>query len=523
MAGSSHFEPSRQTQPQLAADGAGANGVAETIAASLPSFLASASAVTPNPSSSASAPQIAVANQSSSAPAIDTLSLDGQSGLPSFAADALPTPSAKDVSVPSQSTRPDELSQIAPSKQSANLTGISSSPELAADPTHSSQFSVHVPAPAVRVETPPALLNLVAPLLGSPTSNITADVPELPPAAPTLGEHTEAQAKPASKPALPTLTTLDSPLREAAGVTPSAIPDTIASALAQLNNISSTDSQPSNSSSQAGFVISSNATGTIANAGAPATAVVAESAGPGNTSISAPASARNAGSTPPVQASAAPVTGADPAQPHQSSTANGQSAPIPPISPTFSANNNGANTPVQIAVSANSVLAHKPDTPTPTNSADPRPAARPPVELPPTLPGGPVQTAQLLQRAGQSEMRIGLSTSAFGNVEVHTVVHANEIGVSIGSEKGDLRSLLTNDLPAISSALQQQNVRLHHVDFQNSSTLSNGPGGNGQQSRSFTRAPVHLADLDNAIRPGDGFDPIEGAVQGLNTGLNILA
>jgi flagellar hook-length control protein FliK len=139
------------------------------------------------------------------------------------------------------------------------------------------------------------------------------------------------------------------------------------------------------------------------------------------------------------------------------------------------------------------------------------------------LPGGPVQTAQLLERAGQSEMRIALSTTAFGNVEVHTVVHANEVGVSIGSEKGDLRSLLTNDLPAISSTLQQQNVRLHHVDFQNSSTLSNSPGGNSQQPRSFTRPTVHLADLDNAIRPGDGFDPIEGAVRGLNTGLNILA
>ena len=78
---------------------------------------------------------------------------------------------------------------------------------------------------------------------------------------------------------------------------------------------------------------------------------------------------------------------------------------------------------------------------------------------------GPVQVAQLVNRIGQSEMRIGMNTSAFGSVEVRTVVHASDVGLVIGSEKGDLRGLLTNEMPAITNTLQQQNLPLNSVNF----------------------------------------------------------
>jgi flagellar hook-length control protein FliK len=88
--------------------------------------------------------------------------------------------------------------------------------------------------------------------------------------------------------------------------------------------------------------------------------------------------------------------------------------------------------------------------------------------------------AQMANRAGESEMRIGMNTSAFGNVEVRTTVHAGDVGLTIGSEKGDLRSLLTNDMPAIANTLQQQNLRLSNVSFmQGFSSSSNGSSNNG--------------------------------------------
>jgi hypothetical protein len=97
----------------------------------------------------------------------------------------------------------------------------------------------------------------------------------------------------------------------------------------------------------------------------------------------------------------------------------------------------------------------------------------------------------MVSRAGESEMRIGMSTSAFGSVEVRTVVHASEVGVVIGSEKGDLHSLMANDMPSIASTLQQQNLRLNSVNFMQGFAFSNNTAGGGAgnfQQRSFAPA-----------------------------------
>ena len=122
---------------------------------------------------------------------------------------------------------------------------------------------------------------------------------------------------------------------------------------------------------------------------------------------------------------------------------------------------------------------------TPSETSSPRTLASESVPAP-GVPG--VQMARMISKAAQSEMRIGLNTSAFGNIEVHTVVHANEVGVVIGSERGDLPNLITNELPGISHTLQQHDLRLNQVNFQHqgsSFSSDSQPGGNSQ-SRYFT-------------------------------------
>jgi hypothetical protein len=107
---------------------------------------------------------------------------------------------------------------------------------------------------------------------------------------------------------------------------------------------------------------------------------------------------------------------------------------------------------------------------------------------------GAVQVAQLLNRMEQSEMRIGMNTSAFGSVEVRALVHANDVGLVVGSEKGDLRALLANDMSAIANTLQEQNLRLHSVNFMQGFAFSNNASGGGDsQPRSFVpmRAVAH--------------------------------
>jgi hypothetical protein len=146
-------------------------------------------------------------------------------------------------------------------------------------------------------------------------------------------------------------------------------------------------------------------------------------------------------------------------------------------------------------------------------------------ESPAFLRVGPVQMAQIVSKATQAEMRIGLNTSAFGNVEVRTIVHASEVGLVIGSERGDLRSLLGSEIPGIANTLQQQNLRLNEVNFHQGFTFSgNASSGGDSQPRSFTppAAPAHYPVPE--IRGDNSIEPVMTEPSGRrHTGLNILA
>jgi hypothetical protein len=135
----------------------------------------------------------------------------------------------------------------------------------------------------------------------------------------------------------------------------------------------------------------------------------------------------------------------------------------------------------------------------------------PAAEAPPAAVTGPVQMAQIVSKAAQSEMRIGLSTAAFGSVEVRTVVRASDVGVLIGSERGDLRSLLANELPGIAQSLQQQNLRLNQVNFHQSFAFSNNQSSGGDsQPRSFVAKPVVASAISIAEAQGnDVGEPME--------------
>jgi Flagellar hook-length control protein FliK len=138
---------------------------------------------------------------------------------------------------------------------------------------------------------------------------------------------------------------------------------------------------------------------------------------------------------------------------------------------------------------------------------------------------GPVQMAQMVNQAAQSEMRIGMNTAAFGNVEVRTVVHANEVGVMIGSEKGDLRSLIANELPGIATSLQQQNLRLSQVNFhQTGFAFSNQMSSRGDaQQRWSPSRPMAATTRPSETFTADSAEPSAASSPRGGTGLSILA
>jgi hypothetical protein len=191
----------------------------------------------------------------------------------------------------------------------------------------------------------------------------------------------------------------------------------------------------------------------------------------------------------------------NPQAPHTNADVNAAVEVLAPQSSTapipVAAASTGATVVANAPVPANSNALPQP--PATASSSATSPA--PPPALPEPVPIGPVQAAQIVNRLGQSEMRVGLTTAAFGGVEVRTVIHTSDVGVIIGSEKGDLHALLANDLPAITNTLQQQNLRLNSVSFtQGFASSNNAPGDGSSQSHSFAppRATADMASSESA-------------------------
>ncbi len=158
-----------------------------------------------------------------------------------------------------------------------------------------------------------------------------------------------------------------------------------------------------------------------------------------------------------------------------------------------------------------------------SGSADASALPSAPAEAPANSGPGPVQMAQMVNKAAQSEMRIELNTSAFGNVEVHTVVRANEVGLLIGSEKGDLRALFSNELPALTNILQKQNLQLNPVNFLQGFAFSNQSSGGDSHQRSFVR-PEGPQFPSRDVRDGESTAPAGVSETRYSSGsLSILA
>jgi hypothetical protein len=138
----------------------------------------------------------------------------------------------------------------------------------------------------------------------------------------------------------------------------------------------------------------------------------------------------------------------------------------------------------------------------PSSTPRPEPKASP-VEKTTVLPAplGEVNTARLVSLASQSEMHIGLRTTAFGKVEVHTILRDAQVGVALGSERGDLKTYFSAEMPVVQSSLRQQSMDLAQVRFLSQSStadagLSHGNDGQPQTFQERRNATSFLPSLD---------------------------
>lgn len=150
------------------------------------------------------------------------------------------------------------------------------------------------------------------------------------------------------------------------------------------------------------------------------------------------------------------------------------------------------------------------------NTPGPAPGAAAAPELnPPVQAATVVQAAHVLERLGQTEMRIGVSAGDFGSVEVRASVIQDRLGASITATHQDLRAAMMAEMPALERAMEQHQLRLDQFDLgaqvgsrsggsspQQQPSLRSGPPGGFHASRSNGLS----AERDHPL-PTSGFEP----------------
>ena len=249
------------------------------------------------------------------------------------------------------------------------------------------------------------------------------------------------------------------------------------------------------------------ATETISVAGAPAKEIPSPKVPPNQDHATSKAADTSSSLT---DANAHPTSpAAAPAAPTGQATAGDASSPVtaanilPQVSLATTQDAGSRNTAAPAAAESQSSA---------TNSPTPLPAV------------GTVETARLVASVAQSEMHLGLQTQAFGNVEVHTVVRDSQVGLTVGSERGDLRTLLAPEVSGLQATFRQQDLRFDNIRFLDSSagTTAGFSGGADSQGRSPSQPHSSPGGLFSIHGPPE--DPAEpNTSDRLRTGLNVLA
>ncbi len=94
-----------------------------------------------------------------------------------------------------------------------------------------------------------------------------------------------------------------------------------------------------------------------------------------------------------------------------------------------------------------------------------------------------LQAAKLVERAGQTELRVGIPAGEFGSVDIRTSMGRNQFTAEISVERAELGRALTAELPGLHNRLQEHRVPPANIILQDRST------GNG--SSDLRQGPRH--------------------------------
>jgi hypothetical protein len=136
-----------------------------------------------------------------------------------------------------------------------------------------------------------------------------------------------------------------------------------------------------------------------------------------------------------------------------------------------------------------------------------------------------IQSAQVLERMGKSEIRLGLNSSNFGSIELHTSVNQDRVGASITTSHADLRSAMIAEMPSLERAIAQHQMRLDslQVDSRPGAPAGEGSASGGNQSGS--RSGQQPASKISEVRDDSAAQEVSvpAAWTATHSGLNVHA
>ena len=128
-----------------------------------------------------------------------------------------------------------------------------------------------------------------------------------------------------------------------------------------------------------------------------------------------------------------------------------------------------------------------------------------------------VHAAKLVERLGQSELRVGLHAGEFGKVNIRTSLGRNQFTAEISVERGELGRVLSAELPNLHTRLAEQHLPTANITVQHYSAGASTDQHDSRQSRSFT--PMNLTRGGGEAEAS--LLPVMGEAMESTTGLDI--
>jgi hypothetical protein len=120
--------------------------------------------------------------------------------------------------------------------------------------------------------------------------------------------------------------------------------------------------------------------------------------------------------------------------------------------------------------------------------------------------------AHLVDKVSQSELRLGMRTGEFGNIEIRTSFDHHQVTAEISSERGELGRALSAELPGLEQRMREQNVPLTTVVVHNANA---GATGNSDRNPRHPQPPpmplpsngVAGARFARSASPSEAWEP----------------